>query len=105
MTDAEKIVLVKAMSDEADDEVISAFLAKAADELYKLADPFKTLTKADVIEEYGSTQVDIAAYRLNKRGWDFEEIHSENGIVRNYGGTNLPDNILNQITTKVGAVK
>ena len=105
MTEAAKIVLVKSMSDETDEEVISVFLEKAADELYKLADPFKTREQADVVDEYGSTQCDIAAYRLNKRGWDYQASHNENGINRNYGGSGLPNSILQQITPKVGAVK
>ncbi len=105
MTDAEKIIMVKAMSDETDEGVVSAFLSKAADELYKIADPFKTATKEEIVEENGDVQVDIAAYRLNKRGWDYETSHSENGVSRNYETGDLPDSILRRITPKAGVVR
>ena len=105
MTDAEKIVMVKAMTDETDEDVISAFLSKAAEELYKLADPFKTSEKESVVDEYGDVQTDIAAYRSNKRGWDYETSHSENGVSRTYETGDLPDSILRRIVPKAGAVK
>ena len=105
MTDAEKHVMVKAMTDETDDDVISAFLSKAADELYKIVDPFMTAEKEDVVDEYGDVQTDIAAYRLNKRGWDYETSHSENGVTRVYETGDLPESILRRLTPKAGGVR
>lgn len=105
MTDAEKITMVKALSDETSDAVISAFLNKAAIELYKLVDPFKTVEQETVVADYEDVQIDIAAYRLNKRGWDYETSHSENGISRVYETGDLPDSILKRITRKASAVK
>ena len=105
MTYTEKIVMVKAMTDETDEDVISAFLSKAGEELYRLVDPFKTTDRETLIEEYGDLQTDIAAYRLNKRGWDYETSHSENGVTRVYETGDLPDSILSRITPKAGAVK
>lgn len=105
MTDSEKIALVKAMTDETDDTVISAFLSKAELELYRLVDPYKTTDQETIAEENADLQIDIAAYRLNKRGWDFESSHSENGVTRNYETGDLPDSILRRIVPKAGAVK
>lgn len=104
MTDAEKIVMVKAMTDETDEDVISAFLSKAGEEIYLVADPYKTTDKDDVLEEYGGVQADAAAYYINKRGWDFQTSHSENGVSRTYESGGLPDSILRRITPKAGVV-
>lgn len=104
MTNEEKITMVKAMSDETDDTVISAFLTKAADELYKFADPYKTTGKETIVDEYADVQVDIAAYRLNKRGWDYESSHSENGVSRVYETGDLPASILRRITPIASSV-
>ena len=105
MTQAEKIAMVKILSDETDDSIISAVLTKAAEDLYPLADPFKTRSKEDVVDENAGVQVDMAAWLLNKRGWDFEVSHSENGVSRVYESGGYPQSILNKITSKVGAVK
>lgn len=104
MTSAEKIVMVKAMTDETDDDIISAFLSKAGDEICKIADPYQTSDREEVIGQYGSVQVDIAAYHLNKRGWDFQTAHNENGVSRSYETGGLPDSILKMITPKAGVV-
>lgn len=104
MTDAEKIVMVKAMTDETDEDVISAFLSKAGEEIYLVADPYKTADKDAVLEEYGGVQADAAAYYINKRGWDFQTAHSENGVSRTYESGGLPDSILRRITPKAGVV-
>ena len=105
MTEAEKIQAVKIFCDETDDSIISAVLSKAADDLYPLADPYKTGEKEDVIEENESVLIDMTAYLLNKRGWDYEKSHGENGVSRVYETGGYPPSILNRITPKVGAVK
>ena len=68
MTDESKIVLVKSMTDEKDEEIISAFLAMAGDSVCKYCDPYKRSERETLLEEYGGVQVRIAAYFLNKRG-------------------------------------
>lgn len=105
MTDAEKIVLVQAMTDEEDDDIISAFLSMAGDAIWHYVDPFKTTTKEDVLTEYGAVQAKAAAYFLNKRGADGEAAHSENGISRTYESGDLPQSLLREITPKVGVPK
>ena len=104
MTDAEKIIMVKAMSDETDDGVVSAFLSAAGEELYHYVDPFETTAKEDVLEQYGFAQAKLAAYRLNKRGWDFEVSHNENGVGRSYETGDIPASILKELTPKAGVV-
>lgn len=104
MTDAEKISLVKNMSEETDDAVISAFLALAGDAIYSVADPYATTTKADILEKYGYVQVRAAAYYLNKRGAEGETTHNENGVSRHYEHGDLPSSLLREITPICGVV-
>lgn len=105
MTDEAKITLVKAMSDETDEEVISAFLTLAGDAIYNYCDPFATADKETVLTKYGSVQAKAAAYYLNKKGWDFQTSHSENGVNRNFETGDLPNSILRELTPIAGAVK
>ncbi len=105
MTDAEKIIMVKAMSDETDEDVISAFLSMAGDAIYHYADPFQNGVKDDFLDHYGSVQAKAAAYYLNKRGAEGQVSHSENGISRGYENGDLPDSLLKEITPFCGAVK
>ena len=105
MTREEKIVMVKALSDETDDNVISAFLSMAETALYHYIDPFATGTKEDALAPYPDVVVSAAAYWLDKRGWDFQTTHSENGISRTYESGDLPVSILNRITPKAGVVR
>lgn len=103
MTDAEKIVLVEAMTDETDDDVVSAFLSMAGDAVYHYADPYKTTDKDTILAEYGGVQARAAAYYLNKRGAEGQVSHGENGISRGYETGDLPDSLKREITPKVGA--
>lgn len=104
MTDFEKIEMVKAMSDETDEAVISAFLSGAGEAIYNIVDPFKTSDKYGVLADYWFAHVKLAAYYLNKRGWDFETSHSENGVGRVYETGDIPASILKELTPKAGVV-
>lgn len=105
MTDVEKIELVKAMTEETDAGVISAFLALAGDAIYHYADPFKQTDKFELLEEYGGVQARAAAYYLNKRGAEGQTSMGENGISRVYEAADLPDSLLKEITPIVGVPK
>lgn len=105
MTDAEKILLVKTMTEETDDDTISAFLSLASEVVYNYADPYGVGDKDDIVGKYGSTQVRVAAYYINKRGADGQITHTENGISRGYEAGDVPASILQEIAPKVGAVK
>lgn len=102
MTDAEKTLLVQAMTDEESAEVISAFLDLAGDAVYHYADPYGTTEKAVVLERYGGVQAKAAAYYLNKRGAEGQVSHSENGIARGYENADLPFSLLQEITPICG---
>ena len=98
MTDEEKIEMVAALSDETDEDVISAFLAMAGKAIYRYGDPFRTMTEEAFLALYPDVQVDAAAYKLNKRGWDYQTGYSENGVRREYEAGDLPASILTRIT-------
>lgn len=102
MTDIEKIILVEAMTEETNADVISAFLALAGDAIYHVVDPYKTVDKATVLEEYGAVQARAAAYYLNKRGAEGQTSMGENGISRNYEKADLPPSLLREITPLCG---
>lgn len=105
MTDAERIELVKAMTDESNDTVISAFLSMAGEAICHYCDPYGTIESADILDKYGSAQAKLAAYFLNKRGADGQTSHSENGISRTYESGDIPPSIMREITPFCGSVK
>ena len=105
MTLAEQIAMVKALSDETDDEVISAFLSFAEHVIYQYGDPYRTMSEEDFLAKYQDVVVEVAAYKLNKRGWDYTKIYTENGVRREYESGDLPSSFLSRITRICGAVK
>ena len=103
MTDLEKIAMVKAMTDEADDDVISAFLTIAGHKICRIAYPFDD-TAVVVHMKYETLQVEAACYLLNKRGAEGQTSHSENGISRTYENADLPDSMKRIIVPMAGVV-
>ena len=105
MTDEEKVAMVKAMTDETDGEVVSAFLSLAGESIYRYADPYGVNEKETILERYGGVQVRAAAYLLNKRGAEGQSSHSENGISRGYESGDLPVSLLKEITPYCSGVR
>lgn len=101
MTDAEKIALVKQMSDEAADEVVSAYLFLAEQKICHRLFPTSTTTLPD---GYDALQIEAAVYLLNKRGAEGQTSHSENGISRSYESADLPDSLFIGYTAKAVVV-
>jgi hypothetical protein len=59
----------------------------------------------DVIEKkYEDLQVRIAVELYNKRGVEGQTSHSENGVSRSYASANVSEDLLREITPKVGVV-
>lgn len=98
METSEMIVMVKALTDETDDTVISAFLSLAGKKICRYGDPFQTMEEDEFLAKYPDVVVDAAAYMLNKRGWDYQSAYTENGVRREYETGDLPSSILNRIT-------
>ena len=95
---AQQVLLVKSMTEETDDEVISAFLELAGQKIYNIADPFKTKSEEEILEKYSGLQAQAAAYLLNKRGAEGQTAHTENGIARQYETGDLPPSLVREIT-------
>lgn len=96
MVEADKIALVKAMSGETDDTIVSAYLAVAGDKICRKAYPYDDAI-TDVPTRYAYIQVEIAVYLLNKRGAEGQTSHTENGISRNYADADVPRSLLRDI--------
>ena len=100
MTNAEMIELVKAMSGESVDAVVSAYLAMSGDAIMNRAYPFATEKERESLTvpiRYQNLQCEIAVYLLNKRGAEGQTSHNENGINRSYENGGIPDSMLKQV--------
>jgi hypothetical protein len=107
MTDAEKILMVKALCEsdsEATDEVVAVYLALALNTMLERLFPYdSSKTAADVPERYDTIQCELAARYFLRRGGQGEINHEENGVNRQYATVDDED-ILKRLTpfAKVG---
>ena len=105
MTQAEKLMLLKAMGNESDtEEVLLTYLNIAGSKIINLAYPYDS-EATEVPARYEYLQCEIAAYLLNKRGAEGQISHSENGISRTYASADVPEAMLSAITPCVGVIK
>lgn len=103
MTEAEKISMVKAMTGEADEATVLAYLNIAGSKICRKAYPFAE-TEMNVPPKYEYTQVEIAVYLLNKRGAEGETSHSENGISRTYENADIPASLMREIVPMASTI-
>lgn len=96
MTRDEKLNLLKVMTDETDENLLSTYLSLAGDKVLKRAYPFGT-TVTEVPEQYAYIQLEIATYLLAKRGAEGQTSHGENGISRSYEDGDVPPSLLRGI--------
>ena len=54
--------------------------------------------------KYNDLQIRIAVEMFNKRGAEGETAHSENGVSRSYSSASVSEELLREITPKVGVV-
>lgn len=101
MTEAEKLAMLRVLSGETDDDILSVYLQLAGDKICSCAYPFGAEDR-DVPDRYAALQVEAAAYLLSKRGAEGETAHSENGISRSYENGDLPASMLRSIAPFVG---
>lgn len=104
MTDTEKLTMLKIMTGETDEEMLSVYLSIAANKVCRRAYPFDD-TITTVPTRYEINQVEIAAYLVNKRGAEGETAHSENGISRSYEDGDVPPTLLREIVPFASVVK
>ncbi len=96
MTETEKLRLVKIMTGEKDDDVVSTYLAIAEHKVLERLYPFGGASSS-VPTRYAHTQVEVACFLLNKRGAEGQVSHSENGIQRSYEDGDVPPSLLRGI--------
>lgn len=84
------------LTDETDDAVLLTFLDIAADKvLERINQCGDNVTEVPL--KYHSTQLEVAAYLLNKRGAEGETAHKENGIDRTYEAASVPYSMLKHV--------
>jgi len=105
MDTSEMIAMVKALTDETDEDTISAFLSMAGKKIARYGDPYRTMDEEAFLAMYPDVVIDAAAYMLNKRGWDYQVTYTENGVRREYETGDLPASVLRRVTPICGAVK
>lgn len=96
MTDAEKTTMLTNMTGETDNAVLSTYLSLAEGVVIRKAFPFGDGSE-EMPAKYDRTQVEIAAYMLNKRGAEGEKVHNENGVIRHYEDGDIPPTLLRRI--------
>lgn len=102
MTDEEKLTMLKSMTEETDDDVLSTYLTLAKGVVLSRAYPY---TEEDTVPtKYDTVHVEIAAYMLNKRGAEGETAHSENGVSRSYEDGDIPPTLLRRILPMAGVI-
>ena len=103
MTPEEKIIMVKTMTDEKDETILSTYLTAAQQIVFEKAYPFGDFPET-MPAEYDAVHVEITAYMINKRGAEGETVHLENGISRHWEDGSLPPSLLRRITPHAKAV-
>jgi hypothetical protein len=58
----------------------------------------------EIEPKYMDLQIRIAVEMYNKRGVEGQTSHSENGVSRSYSSANVSEELLREITPKVGVV-
>ena len=104
MTDIEKIAMLKRMTEELDEEVLSTYLLLAKDTVFQQAFPFGNRPD-EFPTQYDSIHVEIAAYMLNRRGAEGEIVHLENGVSRHYEDGSIPSSLLRKIVPYAGVLQ
>lgn len=102
MTDSEKLTMLKSMTGETNEEVLSTYLRVAESIVLRRAYPYQE--SVEFPAKYDVVQVEIAAYKWGKRGAEGETSHSENGISRSYDDADVPSSLLRRIVPVAGVI-
>lgn len=104
MTEEEKRKMLEALSGETDTATLTSYLSLARDVILDQLYPFGRDTE-DVPDRYATLQVEIANYKILKRGAEGEIMHTENGLTRSYESSEIPPTMLRRIVPLAGVVK
>ena len=97
MTQAEMKSQLALTTGESDDDILSAYLNLAGEKILNKMYQCKSVEDREVPVKYQYTQLEIAAYLINKRGAEGETAHNENGINRAYESASVPDSMLKHV--------
>lgn len=101
MTQAEKIEHIRITGgfDVADDpdNVVSAYLAEAEDAIMNRAYPYGYDDETPFPSKYDLLSCKITVFLMDKRGAEGQIGHTENGISRTYGGSDIPADMLQTV--------
>jgi hypothetical protein len=89
------IETIKILSEEENENIVSAYLNLAKSKVLRQAFPYKNVEILP--ERLHAITIEITVYMLNKRGAEGESRHSENGIDRTYENADIPSSLLRQI--------
>lgn len=96
MDKTEKLIMLKTMTDETDENILSVYLFLAGQAVIRRRYPFRD-DVTEVPEKYVDNQLNIACYLLNKRGAEGQLSHNENGISRSYESADIPESMFKGI--------
>ncbi len=103
MTEEQMMTMLRNMTDEADNALLTAALAYAGQEVLNRVYPYDTSVTV-VPARYRVNQLNIAAYLLNKRGAEGQLVMSENGIYRSFESAAIPSSMFAGIVPFAGAI-
>lgn len=99
MTQAEKLQMLETMSGETDALTLSTYLGAAGEIVKRKAFPYGDGTE-DVPAKYHAVQVEIAAYKLKRRGAEGQIQHTEGSLTWIFEDGDVPPTILRRIVPK-----
>lgn len=98
MTNKEMKDRLSVLTGETDENILLTFLEIAAEKILTKCYPYeREPVRRHVPAKYQNTQLEIAAYLLNKRGAEGETAHNENGINRSYESASVPESMLRSV--------
>lgn len=101
MTQLERLKI--RITEKVDDRELEDILESAKAVILSRRFPFGEQPE-EIESKYKDLQIRIAVEMFNKRGAEGETAHSENGISRSYASANVSEDLLKEITPKVGVV-
>ncbi len=101
MTELERLKI--RITEKVDDNVLLDILESAKAVILSRRFPFGE-QPTELEDKYKDLQIRIAVEMFNKQGAEGEIAHSENGISRSYASASVSEDLLKEITPKVGVI-
>lgn len=110
MTDEKKIEMLQTLigdfNHEESQDTLFVYLEMAGAKILERLYPYReNWDGLKVPDKYSMLQLKIATYMLNKRGAEGQIQHIENGIHRNYGDADVPENMLSDLVPFAQAIR